>query len=603
MVTGRHAARLGAGGQGRRSGMRALMAGIVTTFAWCVVAAITPAAASSEAAAGSSAEWLSGRIFTVAGSSWPGSSSERALATGRTLDRISAVAAMPRGGLVISVDHDSRVWRVWPGGRITVAAGDGRDGFSGDGGPATRARLSGPEGVAALSTGGFLIADFDNDRVRRVWPDGHISTVAGDSDYGDSGDGGPATAASLDDPVGVATLADGGFVVTDSDDQKVRRVWPDGHISTAATEDQPWGLAALPDGSFLISDIGNGWVRRVWPDGHTATVAGPGTGEVFSGDGGPATAANIGQPQGVAAMPDGGFVIAADNNRPATANDYPFGIDFYSTSELRRVWPDGHISTLAGNSSDPVVFGDGGPANAASLGFPSGVAVTPDGSVLISTDSTVRLVVGPHGTSLLAAAVRPLTGSVLRRGYKLSLVLTKPASMAFGLYRAGRSMPVVVAHAARQAGQTTFVMRSRHMPSPGLYAIDVHAQAGTQSARAAGWVYLGGQLTKPFVRSLQYATVSAAADFSLTNRAVAHTAEQEPEYRDRICHQFSRTRVDCRWTADGSCAWVSASFLTARGQVYTRRYSCPRRRKADVFTRYPRWRSRRAWEDLSAVWP
>ena len=186
---------------------------------------------------------------------------------------------MPRGGLVISVDNDNRVWRVWPGGRITVAAGDGRDGFSGDGGRATRARLSSPEGVAALPTGGFLIADFDNDRVRRVWPDGHISTVAGDSDSGDSGDGGPATAASLDDPVGVATLADGGFVVTDGDDQKVRRVWPDGHISTAAAEDQPWGLAGLPDGSFLISDIGNGWVRRVWPDGHTATVAGPGTGE------------------------------------------------------------------------------------------------------------------------------------------------------------------------------------------------------------------------------------------------------------------------------------------------------------------------------------
>ena len=301
-------------------------------------------------------------------------------------------------------------------------------------------------------------------------------------------------------------------------------------------------------------------------------------------------------------MPDGGFVIAADNNRPATANDYPFGIDFYSTSELRRVWPDGHISTLAGNSSDPVVFGDGGPANAASLGFPSGAAVTPDGSVLISTDNTVRLVVGPHGTSLLAAAVRPLAGSVLRRGYRLSVVLTKPARVAFGLYRTGDPTPVDDARAARQAGQTTFVMRSRHTPSPGLYAIDVHAQAGTQSTRAAGWVYLGGRLTKPFVRSLQYATVSAAADFSLTSRAVAHSAEQEPEYRDRICHRFSHTRVDCRWTADGSCAWVSASFLTAQGQIYTHRYSCPRGRKAELFTRHPRWRSRRAWEDLSAVW-
>ena len=92
------------------------------------------------------------------------------------------------------------------------------------------------------------------------------------------------------------------------------------------------------------------------------------------------------------------------------------------------------------------------------------------------------------------------------------------------------------------------------------------------------------------------------AGFSSTSRLVAHAAGEEPEMRDRTCHQFSRTRVDCKWTADGECAWVSASFLTATGQVYIRRYSCPRRRHTEVFKRFPRWRSQRAWEDLSAVW-
>src|SRR5262252_8393097 len=147
----------------------------------------------------------------------------------------------------------------------TVAGSDDFGGFSGDGGPATAAALNNPTGVAVTPDGGYLIADASNARVRQVSPTGTITTVAGNGSYGFSGDGGPATAAGLRAPLGVT---------------------------------------AMPDGGFLIADAGAADIRRVSPTGTITTVAGTGT-PGFSGDGGPASAAQLYAPSGVAAMPDG----------------------------------------------------------------------------------------------------------------------------------------------------------------------------------------------------------------------------------------------------------------------------------------------------------
>jgi hypothetical protein len=106
-------------------------------------------------------------------------------------------------------------------------------GFSGDGGLSTAAQLGTPFGVAATADGGFLIADTFNHRVRRVSPDGTITTVAGTT-RGFSGDGGPAIAAQLDGPLGVAATADGGFLIADQNNYRVRRVSPGGTITTVA---------------------------------------------------------------------------------------------------------------------------------------------------------------------------------------------------------------------------------------------------------------------------------------------------------------------------------------------------------------------------------
>jgi hypothetical protein len=244
--------------------------------------------------------------------------------------RRQGVAATADGGFLIA--DNNRVRWVSPAGTITTVAGTGTGtaGFSGDGGPATTAQLDLPAGVAATADGGFLIADTDNAVVRRVSPAGTITIVAGDGTFGFSGDGGPATAAQLDTPYGVAQTPDGGFLIADTNNGRVRRVSPAGTITTVVGTDTqgsagdggpataaqvvlPVGIAVTPDGGFLFADNGDNRVRRVSPAGTITTVAGTGTAG-FSGDGGLATAAQLNEPFGVAPTAEGGFLVADTNN-------------------------------------------------------------------------------------------------------------------------------------------------------------------------------------------------------------------------------------------------------------------------------------------------
>src|SRR5207302_379593 len=201
---------------------------------------------------------------------------------------------------------------------FTVAGTLTMSGSTGDGGPATAAKLNEPNGVAATADGGYLIADTSNHAIRQVSPTGTITTVAGTLTVsGSTGDGGPATAAKLFTPDGVAATADGGYLIADTSNQAIRRVSPAGTITTVA---------------------------------GTLTVPGS------TGDGGPATAAKLQGPDGVVATPDGGFLIADTSN-----------------SAIRRVSPAGRITTVAGTLSTSGSTGDGGPATAAKLPNPSGV--------------------------------------------------------------------------------------------------------------------------------------------------------------------------------------------------------------------------------------
>jgi hypothetical protein len=331
-------------------------------------------------------------------------------------------------------------------GAITTVAGNGRDGFSGDGGPATAATLYFPESVAPTADGGFLIADRANHRIRKVAPDGRITTVAGKtSNVAFSGDGGPATAADLYYPTDAQPTPDGGFLISDSYNNRIRKVSAGGIISTVAGKGSvrpsgdggaataatfsPFSIAPTPDGGYLIVDDYNNQVRKVSAAGMITTVAGNGTTGGYSGDGGPATAAKLLSPSVAAPTPDGGFLIAdsfnyrirkvsaagtittvagngtrgfsGDGGPAARAQLYePEGVSLTADGgfliaerlnhRIRKVSANGTISTVAGNGT-PAFFGDGGPPTLASLFGPYRVASTPDGGFLIADSDNGRV--------------------------------------------------------------------------------------------------------------------------------------------------------------------------------------------------------------------
>ncbi|WAM22762.1 MAG: right-handed parallel beta-helix repeat-containing protein (plasmid) [Candidatus Methanoperedens sp.] len=289
----------------------------------------------------------------------------------------------PKGNVFYSGDGEERSARVL-NQIITTVAGNGIGDYAGDGGPAIQASLSYPYGIAVGSDGTIYIADSHNDRIRKVGPDGIITTVAGNGDNKFYGDGGPAIKASLNTPYGVSIGSDGSLYIADSYNGRIRKVGTDGIITTvaggpAADVGLPVDVAVGPDGSLYISDNLNSLIRRVGPDGIITTVAGNGV-YGYSGDGGPAIQASLSTLFGIDVGSDGSIYISdGDNNR------------------IRRVGPDGIITTIAGNGITGF-SGDGGPAIKASLWTPTEVAVGPDGSIYIVDANNKRI---RHLTPLL----------------------------------------------------------------------------------------------------------------------------------------------------------------------------------------------------------
>ncbi|MEO8132570.1 MAG: RHS repeat-associated core domain-containing protein [Betaproteobacteria bacterium] len=329
------------------------------------------------------ADALAPVIATVAGTGVSGFSGDGGTATQAQISYGTAgVATAADGSLYIADYGNGRIRRVAPDGTITTVAGSADVGFGGDGGPATSARLFSPVDVAVGPDGSFYIADLANNRVRRVGPDGIITTVAGTGEFGSSGDGGPAVAAKLFGPWGIAVSAEGNLYISDSNNNRIRRVGPDGIITTVAGTGVPGfggdegpasvaklsfpvGLALGPDGSVFVADYGNNRVRRLTPDGRIKTVTGTGTAG-SSGDGGSATDATLNGPYDVAIGTDGSVYVSDSNNY-----------------RIRRVGPDGRITTAAGTGIQGL-SGIGEPAAASKLYSPQGLAVKPDGTLLVS---------------------------------------------------------------------------------------------------------------------------------------------------------------------------------------------------------------------------
>ena len=318
-----------------------------------------------------------GTINTVAGG---GSRfADNVPATQADIGQPTDVSVDSAGNLYIASGY---IFKVTTDGIIHIVAGLLKTGCCGDGAPISQATFSEPQGLARDAAGDLYIADAAQHKVRKVAADLTVTTLAGTGEPGFSGDAGPAQAATLNSPQGVGVDNSGRVYIADTGNNRIRRIDLDGNIQTIAgqggsiSSDPLAGpVSVLPDasGNIWIADTGFHRIRKILADGSIVTVAGNGT-VGYSGDGGPATVAELEIPQSIALDSSGNLYIA----------DPP-------TATIRKVSPSGIITTFAGMPRQAGFAGDGGPATQALLYNPFAVAVDQNNNVVIADTGNYRI--------------------------------------------------------------------------------------------------------------------------------------------------------------------------------------------------------------------
>jgi uncharacterized protein (TIGR03437 family) len=377
-----------------------------------------------------------GVIATVAGIGSPGYSGDGGAAIAAALDQPEGVAVDASGLLYIADTFNNRVREVAPGGIIQTVAGTGISSFSGDGGAAASAALFLPTDVATDSGGNLYIADYGNSRIRQV-AQGNIQTVVGSKATAVIFDQAPATTIRLNGPTGLAVdssgdifIAEGGIgtgsglavgdykiwkingvgIVSTAAGNGIENYSGDGGAATAAQINTPSNMVLDAVGNLYIADSANNRVRRVSPGGVIVTVAGNGVAG-YSGDGGPATSAMLNSPEGLAADADGNVYIADTKN-----------------NRIRKLLPSGTIIGIAGNGN-AAFFGDGGPANSASIHAPEALYSAGGGHIYIADTGNQRIrELLPDGTitTVAGSGVQGVAGD---GGPAASAQLNQPAGV------------------------------------------------------------------------------------------------------------------------------------------------------------------------------
>ena len=328
-------------------------------------------------------------IHTFAGTGDYGYTGDGGPAKSARLSAPYGVSVDANGNVYIADTGNSVIRKVDTSGKITTIAGNGMQGFSGDGGLATSASLYAPTRAVPDRSGNLYIADYYNQRIRKVDPAGIIATFAGTGDFGYNGDGILATSAQLNSPYGIAVDSVGNVYIADSFNYRIRKVDTSGMITTIAGDgwggaigdggpatsaelSEPEDVALDGHGNIYIADAANSKIRKIDSSGIITTLAGNGNFD-FGGDGGPAASAVVNFPTGVTADSSGNVYIADfQNNR------------------IRKVDSSGTITTIAGTGTSGF-SGDGGPPASAELSFSMEVAVDTAGNVYIADTNNARI--------------------------------------------------------------------------------------------------------------------------------------------------------------------------------------------------------------------
>ena len=372
-------------------------------------------------------ESSAGIITSVAGTGQNGFSGDGGPAISATLNSPTGVAVDQRGNLYIADTQNLRIRRVDATGVIDTVAGVGQFAYYGDGGPATEAALSNIQGISVNAAGDIFVADQSNQRIRRIDAvSGTITTVAGSGEAGFSGDGGPATDASLLSPTGVLVDPGGDLFISDRFNNRIRKVEAltgiittiagtgertfhgDGGPATEAALSNPVDLTRDSAGNLLIADRDNFRIRKI--DAQTeiiTTIAGNG-GSGFGGDGGPATEARIRRPEGITVDGSDNLYIADSLNQRVRRIDSSRGI----------------ITTIAGRGAADAV-GSGGIATEAALRQPGGVAVSQVGDLYVA-DTFNNLV---HRIDMTVGTITAVAGNG-QSGYRGDAVAATETSLS-----------------------------------------------------------------------------------------------------------------------------------------------------------------------------
>ncbi len=333
----------------------------------------------------------------------------------------NGVAYDSAGNLYFADTNRHLIYESSLAGVLTIVAGNGSQGFSGDGGPALNAQLNSPQGLAIGPDGTLYIADTANQRIRAVL-NGQITTVAGSGVAGFAGDSGPALAAAFNSPTAIAVDSGGALLTCDTANNRIRRIASgtittiagngtqgfsgDNAAATAAELDTPFGIAVGSDGRIYIADTHNDRIRMIALDGTISTIAGTGI-RGFSGDGLAATAAALSQPRGLFFTSSGTLLFADSNNQ-----------------RLRMVDANGIITTIAGSGVQGA-SSDANAAAAAALDTPRGVAVSTFGAPVFADAHNSQIREGlSNGNLYLPAGLAPSRTSII--------TLNAPATAAFG---------------------------------------------------------------------------------------------------------------------------------------------------------------------------